>query len=225
MVLQLLIPAAAALAAEFFPSLIGKLAGDRAEAVAEKVVRTAASAAGVPDSTDPQEIASRLYADRQAEAQARLELAKLDHAEHARILEDREQARARDAKFLDKGRSNHRADVMLGLAFLGLIACTTLVVAPAGHLGSAELALVTTVAGALLKMISDAFAFEFGSSKGSKAKDRQIDDIQQALVEVARVRSTEVREPAALQTTTLAATPARSDTDVSFVDRLVQRRL
>jgi hypothetical protein len=222
---QLLIPAAAALAAEFFPSLIGKLAGQRAEEVAEKVVKTAAAAAGVPGSTDPEEIGRRLKADRQAEAKARLQLARLDQTEHARILEDREHARARDARFLETGRDNRRADVMLALSFVGLIACVLLVVLPATHLGSAELALVTTVAGALLKMISDAFAFEFGSSKGSKAKDRQIDDIQRALVEVAKERNGGMRAAAARQADPAMQKRETPSQDPTFVDRLMQKQL
>ena len=44
------------------------------------------------------------------------------------------------------------------------------------------LALITTVAGALLKMFSDAFAFEFGSSRGSKEKDAQVTEFKNALL-------------------------------------------
>ena len=48
------------------------------------------------------------------------------------------------------------------------------------------LALVTTVAGARLKMLSDAFAFEFGSSRGSREKDTQLADFRQALIDVGK---------------------------------------
>lgn len=51
-----------------------------------------------------------------------------------------------------------------------------------------SLALVTTIAGALLKMLSDAFAFEFGSSAGSKNKDHQIERFQEALIDVNQAR-------------------------------------
>lgn len=185
MPLPFLIPAAAALAAEFFPSLIGRLAGDRAEDVAKKVIDVAADAAGIPGSRDQSQIAERLRKDSVAYARAQIQLRRLDLEEADLEAQDRRDARARDAAFIAAGERNTRADVMLGGAFVGLLACIALVALPDTPIGSAELALVTTVAGALLKMISDAFAFEFGSSKGSKAKDRQIEQVQAALAKVA----------------------------------------
>jgi hypothetical protein len=192
MVLPFLVPIAAQIAAEVLPSLVGKLGGDNAEEVAETVVDAAATAAGVPESRDPNEILERLRGDTQAQADLRVRLAEIENREEERILEDRLSARMRSLEIEKGGRRNYRADVMLFLSFGGLLACVVATVwpYPAGKaLGTPEIGLLTTVAGVLLKMLSDAFAFEFGSSQGSKDKDRLIARFQDQLQAVARERS------------------------------------
>ena len=75
---------------------------------------------------------------------------------------------------------------MLAFAFMGLSGCVATVFV--AELTTTEFGLVTTVSGVLLKMVSDAFAFEFGSSQGSKAKDELIGTFQSQLADVARER-------------------------------------
>ncbi|NBB68784.1 MAG: hypothetical protein GVY33_00445 [Alphaproteobacteria bacterium] len=192
MVLPFLVPVAAQIASEFLPSLVGKLGGDNAEAVAESVVDVAATAAGVPESKDLGEILERLRADAQAQADLKIRLAEIENREEERLLEDRLSARMRSLEVEKGGRRNYRADLMLLLSFGGLIACIAAAVwpYPAGRaLGTPEIGLLTTVAGVLLKMLSDAFAFEFGSSQGSKSKDTLIARFQDQLQELARQRA------------------------------------
>ena len=192
MVLPFLVPVAAQIASEFLPSLVGKLGGDNAEAVAESVVDVAATAAGVPESKDLGEILERLRADAQAQADLKIRLAEIENREEERLLEDRLSARMRSLEVEKGGRRNYRADLMLLLSFTGLIGCVAAAVWPYPQdraLGTPEIGLLTTVAGVLLKMLSDAFAFEFGSSQGSKTKDTLIARFQDQLQELARQRA------------------------------------
>jgi hypothetical protein len=230
MVLPFLIPVAASIASDLLPTLIGKLGGNRAEEIAEKVVKTAAAAAGVPGSTNAEEIKQKLRENPDALAVAQLELQKLDFEEYQKILDDRENARQRDTKFTEHGRINWRANLMLMIAFLGIIVCLMLV-SLSQQLKPEVVGLFSTVIGVLLKALSDAFAFEFGSSQGSKAKDRQIDQIQAALFRVAKERGEAMRTQTEIQAKTLvevAATKtqaAEGSAKLPFVDRLVQGKL
>ncbi|MFP4271132.1 MAG: hypothetical protein ACLFTL_11280, partial [Alphaproteobacteria bacterium] len=189
MALPFLIPVAAQIAAEVLPSLVGKLGGDNAETVAKKVVDVAATAAGVPDSEDAEEILERLKLDAEARADLRVQLAEIENRENERVLEDRLSARMRSLELEKDGRRNTRADLMLLLAFTGLGGCVAAAVWPypeSKALGTPEIGLLTTVAGVLLKILSDAFAFEFGSSQGSKSKEALIARFQDQLQAVAR---------------------------------------
>jgi hypothetical protein len=190
------LPAAIAIASEFFPDLIGKLGGKRAGVVAERVVATAARAASLPPDASPNQIAEALRSDQAAQAKLRLELAQLDQEEFQRELEDREAARQYQLALGAEGRS--RGNIMLLGVSIALLACVLVVVLPKlfgeQSLASGELALVTTVAGALLKMLSDAFAFEFGSSRGSKEKDEQIARFQESLERINQGREASARD-------------------------------
>lgn len=114
---------------------------------------------------------------------AELKRAEMDHkADLARIsadldkayLADRQGARDRDTKLQLAGHHNYRADIMLALAFCSLLAIVWMVWNKADEMPTHVFALFNMSAGMLLKMISDAFQFEFGSSRGSKEKDAAI---------------------------------------------------
>ncbi len=62
---------------------------------------------------------------------------------------------------------------MLALAFGALVTIVVLINGNAS-IKPEVLAIFNMAVGALLKMISDAFQFEFGSSRGSKEKDLQM---------------------------------------------------
>jgi len=235
MVLPFLVPVAVQIAAEFLPSLVGRLGGDRAEEVADTVVQVAATAAGVPHSRDPREILERLRLDAEAQAELRLRLAEIENREDERVLEDRLSARERSRELERGGRRNRRADVMLMLSFGGLIGCVAAAVWPYPEtraLGTAEIGLLTTVAGVLLKMLSDAFAFEFGSSQGSKAKDALIARFQDQLQETARLRAADsARERSTFVAATRAAHAVVAETGpnlratLTFAERLRRGQL
>ena len=92
--------------------------------------------------------------------------------EHRRITNQSfDNARQRDTLLLQQGYHNYRADIMLSLAFACLIIIIYMVWDQADTLPRHVFALFNMAVGMLLKMISDAFQFEFGSSRGSKIKD------------------------------------------------------
>ena len=110
-------------------------------------------------------------------------------------------------------RGRLRGTLMLLGVVVGLVAIIIAVFR--GPTDPATLALLTTIAGALLKMLSDAFAFEFGSSLGSKEKDAHIENIQKALMGTAEARNArleaeqaEARATASRPSETAPASPA-----------------
>ena len=184
-----LIPAAIAIASEFFPLLATKLAGRDAGEVAETVVNAAAAAAGLPADADVATIISKIKAEPRAAEQLRYQFELLNQQEHERMLEDRQSARRYQIEAGADGRV--RGNWMLGGVSLGLVSCILVAYVASQStngrtIDPALLALVTTIAGALLKMLSDAFAFEFGSSRGSREKDTQLADFREAMIQVGK---------------------------------------
>ena len=202
-----LVPTAISIASEFFPVLATKLGGQRGRVVADHVVGIAARVAGMPKDADPRELLARLKSDSELGQELRLRLEELDTQEHERIVEDRMDARAYQAKVGARGRL--RGTLMLLGVVAGLV--VTISVVSFGGVNAADnpgaLALLTTIAGALLKMLSDAFAFEFGSSAGSKEKTAHIEQMQTALIEAARERGRAEREEAAYPEPLVPAAP------------------
>lgn len=188
MAVPFLVPAAIAIASEFFPVLATKLGGKRGREVAEHIIQLAATVAGTPKDAEPREIIAALKEDEAKAAELRLRLEELDQEEHQRIVDDRMDARRYQASI--GARARLRGTMMLLGVVAGLIAIIVAVVQGTGD--PTSVALLTTIAGALLKMLSDAFAFEFGSSSGSKEKDATIDGIQKALMDTARSRNAQL---------------------------------
>ena len=198
MAVQMFLPAAIAIAAKYFPLLATRLGGPRGGALAETVVQVAATAAGVPPGTDARQVLAALDADPPAAEALRLALAELDSEAHLAELTVRDRESARKHQAQGGSRGWWRGNVMLVVVAVGLVVCVLAVAGTfrgAGEppLTAAVLTLITTIAGALLKMLSDAFAFEFGSSAGSKGKDVQIERFQEALIDVnsAQIRRTD----------------------------------
>lgn len=159
---------AAMMFAELVPSLAKWLGGDEAESVATQVLKTAQRITGV----ESPEMAAKmlrenafLFADFQrfiAQIEADLELQR---------LKDRQDARARDVAIHQTGQRNIRADVMVVSAALGLILCLGSLAMFSGELPGEAVGIISTIAGIFGSCLKDAYAFEFGSSRGSKEKD------------------------------------------------------
>jgi Flp pilus assembly protein TadB len=100
-----------------------------------------------------------------------IELRKLD-AEFKTELErlgvqDRADARARD---LQRSGNNWRADFLALIAIVGLVLCVWFIARDTAMPERAVNAIMF-VAGILAAAVRDVYAFEFGSSRGSKEKD------------------------------------------------------
>lgn len=177
--LAALIPIVASVA----PTLVQLLTGS------ERAGRIAESAADIVGEVTGVDVRAPAAAGRTAEALAdpavraelQRRLAELEAAEVAQILEDRADARRRDVELRRlTGGENRRADQLLW-AIVALLVATLAANVGIGvwvtqegpHL-TAAVGLLGTAAGFLLRGLSSALDFEFGSSRGSKEKDHAI---------------------------------------------------
>lgn len=239
MAIPFLIPAAISIAAEFFPSLATKLGGKRGAEVAQAVVRAATTVAQVGPDATPQEIIAKINANAGAREQLTYDLEQLNFRETELQIEDRQQARAYQ---LQSG-SNRGTYMLIGVS-VALALCVVAIMAPkflgiTAPFDNGELTFLATISGALLKMLSDAFAFEFGSSRGSKEKDEQAAQINDAILRIGQERQAADREVIREQQATIqsvvpvaaiAAVTATQATEAAqqtrdFVSQLVSGKL
>lgn len=167
----LLIPIALELAKLAAAPVSRWLFGEKAGEVAERVVDTASMLVG---GGTPEEVLARYQASEELRAKLQISLATLDADLERAFLEDRANARARDVAIQAGGRRNYRADIMLAMAFAGVAFISWLLLSYKVDGGAAIGGFLIGVGGALVKMIGDAFAFEFGSSRSSKDKEALI---------------------------------------------------
>ncbi len=138
-----------------------------------------AAALGVGNS--PKEVLKAIKNDPQAAIKLRAlelehkydfeRLAYANAVEHRKIdTLDIQDARKRDTAIYVNGYHNYRADILAFMAFAMLCVMVYMI---NGNIGIKPevLAIFNMAIGALLKMIGDVFAFEFGSSRGSKEKE------------------------------------------------------
>lgn len=158
-----------ALAAQLIPFLLPKVAkalgGEKAEKVADTVVGIAEAVTGKKGQDAVEAVKANpetalAFLKAQLDQETRLE---------ELVIEDRKDARARDSLFIKAGRWNFRADLLVIGCVLAL--CYIVNEIAGTDIKPEVLAIFNMSVGALLKMLGDAFAFEFGSSRGSKEKD------------------------------------------------------
>lgn len=136
--------------------------------VAAKVVDLAKKVSGTKEAN---EAVKKLQEDPALLLTFQKMIAKLDHDMERAFLQDRGGARQRDSLLATAGRYNYRADVMVFAAALGLIACLVALGFYQAELPGEAVGIVSTIAGIFGACLKDAYAFELGSSRGSKAKD------------------------------------------------------
>jgi len=107
---------------------------------------------------------------QKAEMDNEKELAQISAELDKAYLADRQDARGRDKELQMAGYHNYRADIMITVAFVAFCLLCYLINGNT-DIKPEVLAIFNMAIGALLKMLSDAFQFEFGSSRGSKEKD------------------------------------------------------
>jgi len=153
--------------AQFAPSVVRWLSGsDKAEQVAQRVVDVAEVVTG---RQGPQAIEA-MQADPALVLQFRQALAEIELEMERAYLADRQDARGRDVAYVQAGRRNVRADVMVALDALGLIVCLVVLALYSDRLAGEAIALISTVASIFGLCLRDAHQFEFGSSRGSAEK-------------------------------------------------------
>ncbi|PKR55394.1 hypothetical protein [Thalassospira marina] len=168
MVAPLLIAGAMALAKEFLPGMVKHIAGDKAGEVAQSVVDVAQSVTGT---SSPDDALVAMQADPSLVIDYKKHMASVQAELDKAYLVDRQNARDRDVKLKQAGYHNYRADIMLTLAFVCVVALVYFLWEARLDMPDQVFAALNMALGMLLKMIGDAFQFEFGSSRGSKEKD------------------------------------------------------
>lgn len=166
-------PISVALAlAQFAPSLIKFFTGsDKAADVAGKVVDIAKTVTSAPDGVAALEV---LKADP-AKVLEFQQAAMLNDADLTKaFLSDVQNARSRDIELHKVGFGNRRADIMVALDVLGLIACLLVLVLYREKLPGEVVGLLSAISGIFGACLRDAHQFEFGSSRSSQVKDATI---------------------------------------------------
>lgn len=155
--------------ANIAPSLLRFFgAGDKPVAIAEHAIEIAKTVAGVAEG----DAALAVLQDDPERAHAyRLAVLAADSEMEAMYLADRADARARDVALHQAGYRNTRADVMVLLDAIGLIACLLVLTFFRQAIPGEVVGLLSTIAGIFGICLRDAHQFEFGSSRGSKDKD------------------------------------------------------
>lgn len=172
-------PVSLALAlAQFAPSLIKFFTGsDKAADVAGKVIDIAKTVTGAPTGDAALDV---LKADP-AKVLEFQQAAMANDADLTRaFLVDVQNARARDIELHKAGFGNRRADVMVALDVLGLIACLLVLVLYREKLPGEVVGLLSAISGIFGACLRDAHQFEFGSSRSSQIKDATIAQITKA---------------------------------------------
>lgn len=172
-------PVSLALAlAQFAPSLIKFFTGsDKAADVAGKVIDIAKTVTGAPSGDAALDV---LKADPGKVLEFQ-QAAMANDADLTRaFLADVQNARARDIELHKVGFGNRRADVMVALDVLGLIACLLVLVLYREKLPGEVVGLLSAISGIFGACLRDAHQFEFGSSRSSQLKDATIAQITKA---------------------------------------------
>lgn len=138
------------------------------EIIASQVVELAKKITGQSDSLSA---IAFLKQDTKTLIEFQHAIMKLDQDLETAYLGDKQNARARDIAFIQAGRYNLRADIMVVSAALGLALCLFTLTAYEGNLPGEAVGIISTVAGIFGACLKDAYSFEFGSSRGSKTKD------------------------------------------------------
>lgn len=166
-------PVSIALAlAQFAPSLIKFFTGsDKAADVAGKVIDIAKTVTGAPDGGAALEV---LKADPNKVLEFQQAALAQDADLTRAFLADVQNARMRDVELHKAGFGNRRADVMVALDVLGLIACLLVLVLYREKLPGEVVGLLSAISGIFGACLRDAHQFEFGSSRSSQVKDATI---------------------------------------------------
>lgn len=136
--------------------------------ITEKVVELAKKVTGCADSVGA---VRSLQQDPEALLKFQQAVLKLDHDLEKTFIKDIQNARARDIEVISSKRRNLRADIMVVAAIFGLLLCLLSLILLQGNLAGEVICFISTVAGVFGTCLRDAYAFEFGATRGYKGKD------------------------------------------------------
>jgi hypothetical protein len=165
-----LIPIAFELA-KYAPGIIAMLGGTKAGEVAGKVVEIARTVTGIED---PQTIIDTIKLDPAKQAEFQLAFGAQQGDMEKAYLADRQDARDRDVEVRKISGGNLRADLAVLAVVLGLISCLVVMVQYKASMPGEVVGILSMIAGIFGACLKDYFAFEFGSSRSSQAKDQTI---------------------------------------------------
>ncbi len=154
------------LAIEAAPTVARWIGGDSAANAVDKISGIARAVTG-ETSDDAAEKA--LKANPEMFAAFKSNMAALDADLEKAYLADRQSARERDVKLRQAGQMNWRADALALLVVGGVVTIPILLMFVSIPEGPGR-DLLMVLAGVLGKALGDIIHFEFGSSRGSKAK-------------------------------------------------------
>lgn len=159
--------------AKFAGPRIGRwLGGEAGEEVAHRTAKAVTGTArAITGVDDVDEAKRRIQMDPELQARFEVEMADREYELERAYLADRQDARKRDVALRTAGYTSIRADVLALIAIVGLVGLVWMMVfveIPAGP--GRDILLM--LSGALVSVVKDVYAFEFGSSRGSKEKDR-----------------------------------------------------
>ena len=157
--------------AQFAPVIAKWLGGDHAESAAQDVLSLAKQITG---KDTPRDMIESLENNAELIIAFQKALIQLETEMEINGLQDRQDARARDISLMTMGHKNFRADIMVVCAAVGLVSCLGSLGYYADHLPGEAVGIISTIAGIFGACLKDAYAFEFGSSRGSKLKDSAV---------------------------------------------------
>ncbi len=157
--------------AEFVPLIAKWVSGEGGESAAQKILNIAKE---VTQQDTHDDVMTCLRQDAQALLAFQREVRTLEAEMDKAYLSDRQNARARDVSLKASGSVNKRSDIMVVSAAAGLVLCLGSLGYYADHLPGEAVGIISTIAGIFGACLKDAYAFEFGSSRGSKEKDTSL---------------------------------------------------
>ena len=167
-----MLPLALSLAAQFAPAMLQYLTGsETAGAVAGKVVDIASLVTG--GSADP---VAALKADPALALQFQQKVMENETEIERMYLGDVQNARDRDARIAEAGRSNHRANALAAVAVLLVLVCL-LIVVWGSDMDDFAKGMVTLICGRALGWVEQIFSFEYGTTRANKVKDDTINNL------------------------------------------------
>jgi hypothetical protein len=163
---------AAALSLCEFAPLIGHWLSGASRAQGETIASSVIDLAKkITNSSQILDVVQKFQENPSLTAQFQREILNMEAQMELSLLHDRQKARERDLAFAQNNQQNRRADIMVICAAVGLLICLIALSGFASLLSGEAVGIISTIAGIFGSCLKDAYAFEFGSSRGSKEKD------------------------------------------------------